>query len=314
MVRFYQFYQTQDANIIDYELYPFDDIELRGPKTNHPNYIAYIGAAQTFGRYCKKPFPSIIGERLNIGTLNFGFGGMGPTYFLNNTAIMDTVNKAELVVVQVLSARSISNSIFQSTIGSSFGINMKDGRKMHSDKIFQELFNGKDKRGLDEKFMKNLIEETKQNYVSAMIDLLKAIQPPKVLFWFSVRTPQQCGEIYYRNSWLKKNIYRFDVIEKVAQSNKFIKRVLNRFDLLEPLGSLGEFPHMVNEEMIGKIRAFSDFYVECVTKTGLPQVLVDRQGKIVGKNGYYHSPEMHEQASELLYPVCKSILSSSTEK
>jgi hypothetical protein len=115
---------------------------------------------------------------------------------------------------------------------------MKDGRKMHSDKIFQELFNGKDKRGLDEKFMRELIEETRQNYVSAMIDLLKAIQSPKVLFWFSVRKPQQCGEIYYRNSWLKKNIYRFDVIEKVAQSNKFIKRVLNRF-IIYGLGRCG---------------------------------------------------------------------------
>ena len=51
-----------------------------------------------------------------------------------------------------------------------------------------------------------------------------------------------------------------------------------------------------------------DRYVECVSKTGLPQVLRDFQGNIVGKNNYYPSPEMHQQASELLFPVCKSIL------
>jgi hypothetical protein len=74
--------------------------------------------------------------------------------------------------------------------------------------------------------------------------------------------------------------------------------------------SIGVFPQLVNRSMVEQIKKYSDFYVECATNVGMPQIFVDSQGNFVRKNSYYPSPEMHQRAAELLYPVCESILNA----
>ncbi|NES83714.1 MAG: hypothetical protein F6K10_21155 [Moorea sp. SIO2B7] len=59
----------------------------------------------------------------------------------------------------------------------------------------------------------------------------------------------------------------------------------------------GEFSQLVNQEMVEQIKPHSDFYVECITKVRLPQPLIDFQGKKIGKNRYYPSPEMQIKAA-----------------
>lgn len=296
-----KWYQDRDKKVIDYQIYKFGDLELRGPKSHHNKYIAYIGAAQTFGTYCSNPFPNIIGNKLNIGTLNFGSGGAGPNFFLNQPTILDSVNQAELVVVQVMSGRSISNSVFKSLRGGSMGIRLLDQKQMKSDAVFNQLLNGQDQRGLDDKFINNLIKETRENYVTAMIDLLEAIKAPKVLLWFSIRTPEQCEEFSSYNLAMRRFFNQNSLLKKVINGLHILRHYLNS-------NYVGIFPHLVNKEMIEKIKPYSDFYVECATNVGMPQILVDFQGKVVGKNDYYPSPQMHQQAAEVLYPVCKNIL------
>jgi hypothetical protein len=298
------FYQNLDTDIIDYKIYDYQGLELRGPKLSTNKYIAYIGASQTFGRYCQEPYPHLLEKRLNMGTLNFGIGGKGPTYFLRNKIILEAVNKAELVIIQVLSGRSISNSVFESRDGGMHGIRLIDGKKMRSDYAFSELISGKDNRGLSREFMENLVKETRENYVSATIEFLKAIQPPKVLLWLSTRTPEY-KEIYGLTPYHKFRKGFSTVLEQLSHGRVGFFR---RYTTTPFNNLLAEFPHLVNREMIEEIKPYCDRYVECVSKTGLPQVLSDFQGNIVGKNNYYPSPEMHQQASELLFPVCKSIL------
>lgn len=302
------FYQNLDKNIIDYKIYDFQGLELRGPKLDNTKYIAYIGASQTFGRYCQEPYPHLLSKRLNMGTLNFGIGGKGPTYFLKNKTIIEAVNRAELVIIQVLSGRSIGNSVFESRDGGMHGIRLIDGKRMRSDYIFSELISGKDKRGLSKEFMENLVKEIRGNYVSATIELLKAIQPPKVLLWLSTRTPEY-KEIYGLTPYqqftkdFRQNFSA--ILEKLSNGRIGFFR---RYKEAHVNNLLAEFPHLVNREMIEEIEPYCDRYVELVSKTGLPQVLRDFQGNIVGKDNYYPSPKMHKQASELLDPLCKSIL------
>lgn len=301
------FYQNLDKDIIDYKIYDFQGLELREPKLNKLNntkYIAYIGASQTFGRYCQEPYPSLLGKKLNMGTLNFGIGGKGPTYFLRNKIILEEVNKAELVVIQVLSGRSIGNSVFESRDGGMHGIRLIDGKKMRSDDIFSQLISGKDKRGLSREFMENLVKEIRANYVSATIELLKAIRPPKVLLWLSTRTPEY-KEIYGLTSSQK---FRKDFSTFLEQLSNGKVGFFRRYQETYVNNLLSEFPHLVNREMIEAIKPHGDYYVELVSQTGLPQMLRDFQGNIVGKDNYYPSPEMHQQASELLNPICQSIL------
>lgn len=302
------FYQNLDKDIIDYKIYDFQGLKLRGPKLDNNKYIAFIGASQTFGRYCQEPYPNILGKRLNMGILNFGIGGKGPTYFLRNKTILEAVNKADLVIIQVLSGRSIGNSVFGSMDGGMHGIRLIDGKRMRSDYIFSELINGIDNRGLSREFMENLVKEIRGNYVAATIELLEAIQPPKVLLWFSTRTPEY-KEIYGLTPYQQftkdfRQIFSA-ILEKLSNGKIGFFR---RYKEAHVDNLLAEFPHLVNREMIEEIKPHCDCYVELVSNTGLPQVLRDFQGKIVGKDNYYPSPEMHQQAVELLYPVCQSIL------
>jgi hypothetical protein len=44
-----KFYQARDREFIDYQLYELDGLTLRGPRCSGSDFIAYLGAAQTFG-------------------------------------------------------------------------------------------------------------------------------------------------------------------------------------------------------------------------------------------------------------------------
>jgi len=121
-----------------------------------------------------------------------------------------------------------------------------------------------------------------------MAQLLEAISPPKILLWFSARSPE------YEESW-KLPTWRL----------------------------WGEFPQFVNREMVDRLRSYSDRYVECVSRRGTPQPLFDLagnrttfksfalpgvEGVVKTENRYYPSPEMHEDAAELLIPACRELL------
>jgi hypothetical protein len=277
-------YHISDAHIVDYEMYrlPGVDAMFRGPPVVSDAYVACIGAAQTFGRFAKAPFPALLSRELGIDALNLGHGGKGPSFHLATPGVMDYVNRAQVVVVQVLSGRSQSNSLFATDRHGMSGTS--GGQKMSADQFYAWLL------AQDAELIAEIIAETRANYVAAMKTLLQAIRPPKILFWFSVRAP------------------RYD----------------ERREL--PIGRLfGAFPQLVNDEMVAELRGFADRYVECISRRGLPQKLLDRNGAPAHfltytqsptepvtktENNYYPSPEMHEDAASLLAPICRDLLLS----
>lgn len=300
-------YQTSDKSIIDYQLYNFNGLRLRGPKSNSDKFIAYIGGAQTFGRFCQDPFPNIVGNALNVGTLNFGRGGAGPAYFIDDDMILHSVNQAEVAVIQVMSGRSVNNSVFSSPNHTGYGARLFDRKEMKAIHVYKELVNGQDPRGKDVNFIKNLIGETRQTYVEQMISLLKKIKPPKILLWLSVRYPRYKETYDVRASqkeWIRSRINNLFQAASNGQVGFFRGYAPEK-------NIYSDFPHLVNHEMIESIKSYSDTYVECVTQVGLPQILVDSKGNKIGKNKYYPSPEMHASAAHMLYPICNRLLSES---
>jgi hypothetical protein len=283
-------YQKRDAHIIDYDLYELSGVRpypggglFRGPRVANKDYIACIGAAQTFGCFCAEPFPVLLSKRLDIETLNLGYGGASPTFHLSNPGLMHHINHARLVIVQVLSGRSQSNSLFQIKDHGMEGVRVSDGLLMSAEEFFTALLNEEPEKA------PTVVAETRDNYVKDMCRLLDAIAPPKILFWFSVRSP--------------------DYHETYAL----------------PLWKLwGNFPQFVNRPMIDELRAHCDAYIECISRDGLPQPLYDRQGNPTSitycyskltqdqitetHNRYYPSPEMHRSAAALLEPVCRTFL------
>lgn len=295
-----KFYQDWDQEIIDYNMYRLAGVDLRGPQVTQPDYVAYLGAAQTFGRYCHHPFPTLLGQRLKLDTLNLGSGGKGPQYYLQNPQTLDLINNAKFAVVQVMSGRSISNSVFQSSLGGRSGIRLSNGKKTTANIIFYELISGQDPRGLDPAFLKTLIAETRANYVQAMTELLNKIQVPTILLWFSVRSPDY-QEVY--PAVLPRKLNRW--LEKISNGKVGLwrRRHETRVD-----NFLGDFPHLVNQAMVDQLRSQCDRYVEYVGRPGLPQPLTTVDGKSLPPNSYYPSPEMHQGVYQQLLPVCQTLL------
>jgi LPS sulfotransferase NodH len=261
----------------DYDLHQISGLgegHYRGPRVDLDRpFLAFVGAAQTFGRFAHDPFPTLVGQRLGLPVLNLGVGGAGPRHF-NTPRYMKVLNRAEAVVLQVLSGRSSSNSLFDNAAsGSLRGRTCFGDGPMRAEEFFTQAakYHSRD-------VLERLVRETRDDYVKQFLALLEKITAPRVLFWFSTRTPE----------------YEEDYTQP-------------------PYGIIGEFPHLVNRRMSAELAAACDAYVECVSSAGLPQPLWPADYSIDGaacgngrlENRYYPSPDMHVAAANALETVCK---------
>jgi len=302
-------YQDVHWEIVDYQGYILDQTDLwfRGPQPQSlepGKYFVCLGAAQTFGCFCEKPYPLLLQEQLQFPTLNLGYGGAGPYFFLKHQALWDYINNAKFVIVQVMSGRSESNSLFDSG-GLEHLTRRMDGVKIGAQDAYQQLLEKnysphpealeKWRRKIvgfltENPKVKEIITETRQNWVENYHQLLNKIKVPKILFWFSKRKP--------------------DYQERYSS-----------------LGALfGEFPQLINLEMINQIKGNCDDYVQCISHQGSPQLLVSRfTGQSITinlaedpdrqdfeqqwtHNNYYPSPEMQIDATRFLAPICQKYL------
>ncbi len=283
-------YQAADREVIDYRLtrLPGTNFMVRAPLPSQLDggvpFVCALGAAQTFGRFAERPFLNLLGEKLGISTLNLGTAGAGPKHYLQRPKVLEIVNQSSLVILQVMSGRSVSNSYFENVNAGSLRpwSAPKDEKPRHAETVYSELFEAK-----GEEFIRALLVETRRNYVNSYIELLRAIKAPVLLFWFS-RRGTDYTELYAHG------------VDRAAG------------------GFLGEFPQLINTDIVKKLRSHVKYFVECVTSRGMPQQLRRRDtGEIVdlgisprypGHNNYYPSPEMHEDAAAALEPLVRQIL------
>ena len=141
----------------------------------------------------------------------------------------------------------------------------------------------------DRALVKSIVGETRGTWLASYRRLVGLIQVPTVLLWLSVRQPGYT----------------------------------ETYDSLD--GLFGDFPHLVNEEMVDTVRAACDAYVECVSIRGRPQQLRSRftgkptcvvvpGGTDMTENSYYPTPEMHQDAAALLGPICRGLLDRRLEQ
>ena len=302
-------YQDIHWKIVDYQGYQFKNSQLwfRGPepqKLQAKKYFVCLGAAQTFGCFCQQPYPKLLEDKLNFSALNLGYGGAGPLFYLKHDELWDSINNAKFAIIQVMSGRSESNSLFDSG-GLEYLVRRSDGQKFSAENAYSQLLEQNYPLGTipaakrwtkkiyyfrENKPVKKIIDETRSNWSENYRQLLAKISIPKILLWFSKRKP------HYRE--------RYSSLAKL----------------------FGEFPQLVNGSMVNEIKELCDDYVECISDRGSPQLLIDRfTGKpttinlavdpdrhdvsgIWTHNTYYPSPEMQIDSANLLEPVCKKYL------
>lgn len=271
-------YQATDKEIVDYQYFTLPETSAlaRGPAPttlNQGGYIACIGGAQTLGRFVERPYSHQIADTLQHQVLNLGHGGGKPQYYNSRPALFRYLNKASAVIVQVVSARAVENSIFKpASIENSFLI---DKRKQDGEKPqFANHAYGRLLREAGPEVVARIVAETREQWTSEMTTLLMRIKVPKILLWLSVRPPD------YQES--------FETVDSV----------------------LGAYPHLVNRAMIDALRPVADAYVEYTGSVGLPQKLVSRfdgnpvavfpRQEVPSENLYYPSPEMHKEVAEMI--------------
>ena len=209
--------------------------------------------------------------------LNAGVAGAGPSTFLRG-GWGEWLNGAEAVVVQVLAARSESNSLFEcDPMRGAFGVRRSDASPMRFEVFLRLLMETSDPATV-----RRVVEETRQNYVRNMNRLLEGIRSPTILLWLSKRPP------------------------RYAINDRKLHGILNAH------------PQLVDDVMLDQIRTHADAVVECVSSVGLPQRLWPAAEPLPGTvlaegvltNRYYPSPEMHALAAAKLAEACRSILLS----
>ncbi|SMF13336.1 hypothetical protein SAMN02745866_00840 [Alteromonadaceae bacterium Bs31] len=302
-------YQARDLEVVDYKMYQLGEtgLSFRGPEAptlEKGQYFTCIGAAQTFGCFCDSPYPALLSQKLGIPNLNLGYGGAGPEFFLKQKQLHTYLNNSRFVILQAMSGRSQSNSMFDCD-GLELLTRRSDGKKIGANEAYQDLAAGSEwlknlppktisaaiARRLGAQRFKDVVNETRRNWVDSLVSLCNEIEVPVIFFWFSKRGPDY------------------------ADNFKSVRTIFS------------EFPQMVNGPMVRQAAATADHYVECVSERGSPQPLFSRhtgepctvdtsndrpdlgKGKPWTHNTYYPSPEMQQDAAEALLPACEKILS-----
>jgi hypothetical protein len=318
-------YVARDWRVVDYDCYQLGETGLwfRGPQPevlDSGSYFTALGAAHTFGCFVESPYPQLLQERLGVPALNLGYSGAGPAFFARHRELLEYVNRGAFCIVQVMSARSTSNSMFDNPEGLAYG-KRREGGISTAEEMFEDLVTSELRRlpGGNRRLLRGLlkltrmpipavrkvVKESRMNWLNSMYELLNAITVPKILFWFSTR------EMAYKSSYHNAGHL------------------------------LGVYPHLVNRKMIDELRGMVDDTVVCISKEGLPQPLIDRftgtpttvmlesdvkptRGLDAdplalyrgtwSENYYYPSPKMHHRATKTLEPSCRRWLSGEDTK
>jgi hypothetical protein len=283
-----QGYQDRDWEIIDYELYQSEGFvrPFRGPNPGNltaGRYFTCIGAAQTFGCYAEHPYPGLLSAELGLPVVNMGVAGAGPSFFLKRTNFIELANHSAFVVVQLMSARSVSNSLLESE-GGEMLTDRKTGECLGAAPMYRKMM-----QSLPPETLQALIRETQENWVAETQQLLRALTVPVVVLWFSSRQPDyEPGHDSVHSL--------FGEFPQVVQGWMVdaVRDGMNRY--VSVVSSDG-----LPQELVSRF-------------SGLPASInkrADLEGNSKAQNDYYPSPEMHELAFKQLLPTCRDLVASS---
>jgi LPS sulfotransferase NodH len=270
-------YQSNDGHFInyDYKLCAEVDEFVRAPlpDLNKP-FFTCLGAAQTLGRFAKEPYPELLSNKLGMQSLNLGRGGVGPEYYLQRPKLLEVVNKSEFVILQVMSGRSVSNSLFKDKGGlNHFKSNLFEGRQL-SGKLWKDIFENKSR----EEFQSILIEQ-RGVWLDKMMALIKQINRPIVLLYYShFKPPQKLVFDSFDQLWKFPQLIDKTLIDVVkAKTDAYF----------EYFSNIGMPQKLVGEE--GSTAS---------VKMGI-------NDNTTNLNRYYPSPEMHAELAEKLFQFIK---------
>jgi hypothetical protein len=275
-------YADEDDRILDYDYYEAAPGRwFRGPEPEPGRRVAFLGAASTFGRFVERPYASLVCEALDMRPLNLGYGGARAPFYYDDHKLLELINGAECAVIECFSARGTGTRWVETRdhISAFLRLRGSGAEFAFADRFFARLLTQWSERDL-----LRLRAEIQDAYVAEMRQLFELIEVPKLLLWFSQRSPQ--------------------LPQGLSSVSEF----------------MGAFPHFVNPSMVEELAQEVDELVEVVTDAGIPNPLVaSEDGAPVpifknqaqpAENRYYPSPEMHAVAADALTPSLGALIAA----
>lgn len=179
-------YQLNDFECIDYEQFEVaDDLTMfRGPVVptaalESGNYFCVVGAAQTFGRLVRRPWPILLSEAIGLPVLNLSRGGCGPEFF-TDPRLIALIGGARFVVLQVMSGRSVGCSDYPGGRRITRGSETTNVQRLD---VLESLWRNDRRVALD------YVRRWNSNYLELYRRLRSLIHVPTALLWVSERDP-----------------------------------------------------------------------------------------------------------------------------
>jgi len=307
MQRYFPEYQQRDIDIVDYAEFslPGCPVRFRGPGLDPAaspagSFFTCLGAAQTYGCFVERPFPELLAEQTGLKALNLAVGGAGPGFYLQYPALIEAMNRGQFVILQCMAARHESNSRFEADGYVEFVRDRVQGDSVDSGTAWRRIIDEE----IDE--APRYVAESRASWLATMARLVEAITVPVVFFWFSRREPD------YAIDWPAIREQR-----RRRQLGKFTGHFID--------GLSGDFPHYVDGPSARKAAALCDAEAQCLSARGMGAPLINRRtGRPIdparyagsgpefqalrdGRNLYYPSQEMHDDAAAALLPVIHNL-------
>jgi hypothetical protein len=241
-------------------------------------YFVCAGAAQTFGCFVAKPYPSLLADALDMRVVNLGLGSATPSVFASNDRLLEVINGAEFLILQVMAARQEGNSRLE-MLGTDLVHDRRHGDDLPAHMAWQRILD-EERSELD-----RYIAESQQSWIDHYQQLLAHIKVPVVLFYFSVK---QKGADPTRDA---ENAHQ--LLEPFPQlvEGASIDTVAAQCDRYVECTSVRNHKHLLMSRFTGEPVEVDN------------SVLDPRMQTRWKRNWYYPSPEMHEDATANLLPA-----------
>ena len=165
---------------------------FRGPRRRLDRpYIAFIGGTETYGKFIPKPFPSIVERVMRQTCVNLGCVNGGIDAFVNDPAIMEICNDADMTVVQIMGANYLSNRFYSVHP-------RRNDRFLKASTVLQAIYDDVDFSEFS--FVRHMlgalhaksperfdivVNEVREAWKARMKNMLGQIGPKAILVWFS---------------------------------------------------------------------------------------------------------------------------------
>lgn len=311
MAKWFPDYQTRDIDLVDYQEFQIAGCEarFRGPgfdplAAREGSFFTCLGAAQTYGCFYDRPFPTLLSEKIGLRALNLAIGGVGPGFYVENPCLVEAMNRGAFVILQAMSARHCSNGRLEANGYVEFVFDRATGDSLDSTTAWTRLL----ERDVD--LIPQLVSETRQSWIEGNRELIGMLTVPVIFFWFGQRDEDEVSDL----AELRR---REEAAGPDADPSALVRFLL------------GEFPQLVDGASAKAVRDLCDAAARCVSTRGMGAPLLNRHsGQPIdpreyehlgleffplrnGRNDYYPSVEMHEDAARALLPAIKSLNISS---